>query len=176
VPSPFVPPSAKKVLGTCQACFRRFAIRPTRRWPSGVEVATHGFRRSGDLEGCPGAGQPPYEISVELTKLSRSHLAHVELVGLEARKRELETADEIDLVVAAIARPAPEGRRAVVFRRGRTVDDPDAARFARTFEEAQRNLVASVAFEIRELKQLIADLDDRIARWRPAPEKLGLAP
>jgi hypothetical protein len=152
-----------KVSGTCQACFGVFALK-------GDKLVHHGYLRPGDgcIHGdCCGVNHLPYELDVDVTKRWRSRLANELRPYLEKQIVEAPTWVTITITVPDYSQRVRRGyaQKLVDLNVGEEY-------YGTTFKSAVNRRIQALKAELSQVIDSVVELDQRIARWVYAPEKL----
>ena len=171
----------KKVTGTCQACFRRFATKE-----NGVTrvLVNHGYERPGHgyLVGrCWGVASPPYELDVEVTKAWHMKLSTGVLPSYQAALQAVKDATELTgekIDYNNDARGADGQRQRPVLTRT-FIKGAEAVSYAESafwygysFETVQKREILRIQGQIEAVKGAISELVKRVKDWVYAPERL----
>ena len=159
---------------TCGACFHEQIAKPKRGQKYPVMVL-HGYNRPGVgyiIGQCPGTNLPPYELSSEATELMLSYaMSHLE--GLQAKLDKLRD-PKLKKLTIVLSEYIIEGFRHKEIKREVIIDPsyvPDRGG-DRTFEEHRKSQVLRAEADIRFVKGDIDSLQNKLADWKFAPEKL----
>jgi len=154
-----------RLVGTCPVCERQQKVTPQHR------MVHHGYRRPGVghiFGDCPGVGWPAYEISSEGCVAYREGLKETRSLREEALRLLRMRPEKIDVYSSF-------SKKYNTYRR-----DPEDRNESYNYEQALRNRIAEIEYEIRAIDAALLRMTELIERWAPAPlveiDEEGLTP